>query len=123
VWLYTTEREEQEPDDPLFITRDGDAMNRHSIRQQLSLIGRCAGVKHVHPHRFRHAFTIQYLQNTGDVLTLTDCWGICHWQWSTAIWESPRSIWQTLNVGLVLRITGLSDKSSALRCPLPNPKG
>ncbi len=70
VWLYMTGRENLEADDPLFSTQDDHPMNRHSIRQLLSRLGRRAGVKKVHPHRFRHTAAIQYLRNGGDVFTL-----------------------------------------------------
>jgi integrase/recombinase XerD len=45
-------------------------MTRNAIRQLLVELGKRAGVKKVHPHRFRHTFAIMWLRNGGDVFTL-----------------------------------------------------
>ena len=44
----------------------------------LCLVGRLgerAGVKNVHPHRFRHTFATEYLRNHGQMLALKDLLG------------------------------------------------
>lgn len=40
------------------------------VNKSLKALGLKAGVKGVHPHRFRHTFAIQYLRNGGDPYTL-----------------------------------------------------
>lgn len=61
LWDYIAWREEREghnlePDDLVFMTLKGNAMNKDSIRQVLNEIGVSAGIPNVHPHRFRHFF-------------------------------------------------------------------
>jgi integrase/recombinase XerD len=50
-------------------------MNRHVLGRLVSRIGDRAGVKKVHPHRFRHSFAIEYLRNDGKMLALQDLLG------------------------------------------------
>lgn len=66
LWRYLGGRAEGS----LFQTTNGAAMDRNSIRLVLSHLGARAGISHVHPHRFRHTFAIEYLRNGGDVFTL-----------------------------------------------------
>lgn len=50
-------------------------LTRTSLGHLLQRIGKQAGVKRVHPHRFRHTFAINYLRNGGDPFTLQDILG------------------------------------------------
>lgn len=70
LWRYLAEKEDPDPTDPIFISRDNRPMDRNSIRLMLNEAGQRAGVKNVHPHRFRHTFAVEYLRNGGDVFTL-----------------------------------------------------
>jgi integrase/recombinase XerD len=56
--------------DALFRTCNGDDMDRLGVLQVLVRLGKKAGVKDVHPHRFRHTFAIQFLRNGGDIFSL-----------------------------------------------------
>jgi integrase/recombinase XerD len=70
LWKYLSSRKKAKPSEPIFLSIRGNPMNRDSIRQVLVNIGKRAGVKNVHPHKFRHTFAIQYLRNSGDIFTL-----------------------------------------------------
>jgi integrase/recombinase XerD len=50
-------------------------MTRFVLRKLLARIGERAGVKNVHPHRFRHSFATDYLRNGGKMLALQELLG------------------------------------------------
>ncbi len=71
LWRYLASREDGEENNaPLFLGRNSRLMNRDGLRQVLVQIGKKAGIKKVHPHRFRHTFAISYLRAGGDLFTL-----------------------------------------------------
>jgi integrase/recombinase XerD len=70
LWRYLVSRGSPGQEEQLFISKDGEPMNRNSIRHMLTDLGARAGVKDCHPHRFRHSFAIEFLRNGGDVFSL-----------------------------------------------------
>lgn len=76
LWRYLAERGEDIPGvAPLFLTLNHRPMDRNSIRQVISRLGKRAGIKGVHPHRLRHTFAVQYLKNGGNVFELQELLG------------------------------------------------
>jgi integrase/recombinase XerD len=70
LWHYLVNREGVRSDDFLFVTTSNKPMTCQRVLNLLSQLGRSAGIRSVHPHRFRHTFAIQYLRNGGDIFTL-----------------------------------------------------
>jgi len=70
LWRYLTSRPDASADQPVFMTSLGRQMDRNGLADMLESVGARAGIKGVHPHRFRHTFAIQYLRNSGDPYTL-----------------------------------------------------
>ena len=70
IWRYLTIRPDARPDDPLFVTREGRPLNRHSVRLLIGRLGRRAGIPNANVHRFRHTFAINFLRNGGNAYTL-----------------------------------------------------
>jgi site-specific recombinase XerD len=62
IWRYQTTRSETIDKDPLFINRNDLPFDRHSLRRLVTRIGQRAGVRKVHPHRFRHTFAINFFR-------------------------------------------------------------
>ena len=63
LWQYITE---YKPDNrrPLFeLTTTG-------LSRLFARLGKSSGISHVHAHRFRHTFAIEYLRNSGDIFSL-----------------------------------------------------
>lgn len=79
IWKHLLPRvSAMKPDDYLFLVdfpNDPRQMNRKVLGHLLKRIGERAGVPNVHPHRFRHTFSITYLRNGGDVFTLQNLLG------------------------------------------------
>jgi site-specific recombinase XerD len=70
LWRYLADRPVRNAASPLFATRTARPLNRTNLLHHLQRIGRNAGVDHVHPHRFRHTFAVQFLRNGGNVFEL-----------------------------------------------------
>lgn len=68
IWRYLADRDTK-LDEPLFLSRDGNPLNRNSIRQLINRIGIRANIK-AYPHKFRHTFAVNFLKNGGDAFTL-----------------------------------------------------
>jgi len=59
----------------LFLSRDGKAMTRNSIKLVFSKLARTSCVPRLHAHLCRHTFGINYLLNGGDVFSLKEILG------------------------------------------------
>jgi integrase/recombinase XerD len=70
IWRYLASRADTVPGDPLFESKLNRTMTRTKRAEMFANIGRRAGVDHLHPHRLRHTFAIQYLRNGGNDYTL-----------------------------------------------------
>jgi len=70
LWRYLAVSGERTPDEPLFISTRGDMLTRSALYSLIVRLGERAGVRDCKPHRFRHTFAVNYLRNSGDVLTL-----------------------------------------------------
>lgn len=71
LWRYLVERDDRDDETaPLFLSEKNTPLNRDSLRLIVKRLGKRAGVKNVHPHRFRHTFAINYLRGGGDIFTL-----------------------------------------------------
>lgn len=75
IWQYLATRSDAKPTEPLFATRERTPMRRENLLKLVVVLGNQAGVTHVHPHRFRHTFAIQFLRNGGNVLILKELMG------------------------------------------------
>ncbi|PKN87792.1 MAG: hypothetical protein CVU46_03165 [Chloroflexi bacterium HGW-Chloroflexi-8] len=70
IWRYHSKRGELYLDDFVFSTELNRQMERGYILKMLSSASERAGISHVHPHRLRHTFAINYLRAGGDIFTL-----------------------------------------------------
>jgi integrase/recombinase XerD len=64
LWLYLAERGQCDPTERLIPLADTP------IRKLMKSLEIRAKVTHVHPHRFRHTFAMEFLKNGGDVFNL-----------------------------------------------------
>ena len=70
IWRYLATRPNDTVNDPLFVTTTHRQIGRDELGRILARVGDRAGVKGVHPHRFRHTFAINFLRNGGNVYVL-----------------------------------------------------
>ena len=70
IWKYHTRRDEIYPEDFVFTTENNRQLQRGYIQKMLERATERAEISHVHPHRLRHTFAVNYLQAGGDVFTL-----------------------------------------------------
>ncbi len=62
LWRYLRS-DPRDPEEPLFMSERGGPMTPNSLFQLCKRIGKAAGVKRVHPHRFRHDAAVRLLRN------------------------------------------------------------
>jgi integrase/recombinase XerD len=70
VWRYLSQREDAAASDPLFVGRNDRPLAGSSLHRLIRRLGERAGVRNLHPHRFRHSFATEFLRNGGDLLSL-----------------------------------------------------
>ena len=70
IWKYHTRRGELFPEDFVFTTENNRQLRRGYIQKTLERATTRAGISHIHPHRLRHTFAVNYLRAGGDVFTL-----------------------------------------------------
>jgi len=75
IWRYLSSRPDSSVDDFLFVTENGQRLDRRYVRTTLKRIGDRANVRGVHPHRFRHTFAVNYLRNGGNAYGLQSSLG------------------------------------------------
>jgi len=75
LWRYLADRQNKLPEEPLFCTRGRERMNRNNVGKMLKRLCTQAKVSHIHPHRLRHTFAIEFLRNGGNPFELRDMLG------------------------------------------------
>ena len=70
IWKYHTRRGEIYPEDFVFTTENNRQLRRGYIQKMLERATERAEISHIHPHRIRHTFAVNYLRAGGDVFTL-----------------------------------------------------
>lgn len=75
IWRYLAQRPDVRPSDPLFVTLRDRPLSVFELRDLVQGLGDRAGIGHVHPHRFRHTFAINFLRNGGNIYTLKEILG------------------------------------------------
>jgi integrase/recombinase XerD len=73
LWLYVKD-ERPEPakvgEEHLFLTIDGYAMDRHTLRNLIRRLAKRAGIPGASTHAFRHTAAIEHLRNGMDLVSL-----------------------------------------------------
>lgn len=54
----------------LILSLDGAPLSYTGLYKAIQRLGKTAGVPRLHPHLFRHTFSVRYLMNGGDIMTL-----------------------------------------------------
>ena len=67
---YHSKREDLYPDDYVFSTDRNRKLESRYVQKMLERASQPAGISHIHPHRLRHTFAINYLRVDGDIFTL-----------------------------------------------------
>lgn len=76
LWRWLATRGEAPDDAPLFPSaKNGGHLHRENLHHLLKRLGERAGVRKVHPHRFRHTFAVNFLRNGGNAIALQELLG------------------------------------------------
>lgn len=75
IWRYLADRGDSKPNEPLFATNEGNHLKRDILYRVVVTIGKNAGIKNAHPHRYRHTFAINCLRNGASVALLKELLG------------------------------------------------
>jgi integrase/recombinase XerD len=70
IWRYQATRPKDSTNDFLFVTPEGQPLDRVGLGKLILRIGERAGVTNAHSHRFRHTFAINLLRNGGNAYAL-----------------------------------------------------
>ena len=70
IWHYQATRSKDSANDFLFVMPGGRPLDRVGLGKLILRIGERAGVTNAHPHRFRHTFSINFLQNGDNAYAL-----------------------------------------------------
>ena len=106
VWRYLATREDPQPDEHLFLLVNNAVMDRMDLLNQITRLGRRAGVKPCHPHKFRHTFAIEFVRNGGDVFTFKRLLGHETLSMVNHYVEIARGIWRQRTAEPVRLIAG-----------------
>ena len=60
------------PRSPLFVNEHGDQLSYRSLYSKVCILGEAAGIGHLHPHKLRHTFAVEFYNKTKDLLFLQD---------------------------------------------------
>ena len=72
IWRYLVKRPKLSDASPVFVGKRNLPLQRSGLLQMTKRVGRRAGVRNVHPHRFRHTFAINFLRNGGNIYALQE---------------------------------------------------
>lgn len=67
---YLSPRDCRNQQAPLFLGEQGNSVTPNSIRLLVADLSKKAGIRHIHPHIFRHTYSIQFLRNGGNIYDL-----------------------------------------------------
>lgn len=69
IMRYMLSRKDPKPSDPLFAAGDFEdsRIDRKNLLKMVRRMGNDAGIKGVHPHRFRHTMAVTFLRNGGRI--------------------------------------------------------
>jgi len=75
IWRYLATRSNVRPKSPLFSAKSGNKLQRDNVRHMIEGAAKRAGIGHVHPHKLRHTFAIEFLRAGGNLFELKEILG------------------------------------------------